>query len=666
MIVVIAEKPSVARELAAVLGATQRRDGYLEGANHRVTWARGHLVRLAEPAEIDARWKTWSRSTLPMLPDSFPLELVEGARPQYQVVRKLLSDRETQSLIAATDAGREGELIFRLIYEHARCHKPWQRLWLSSLTPAAIRNALSQLAPGTRFDGLAAAARARSQADWLVGMNLSRAYTLTSGELFSVGRVQTPTLAMVVDRDRAIRDFVPTPYLEVEASFEVKNGMYKGTYYPVPDEGLRDARGNLRPFQPLRARLPADGELAKQVAARARTGQARIAALERTQRRTPAPLLYDLTELQRHANRLYGCTAQQTLDAAQALYEAKVLSYPRTDSRHLSTAIAASLPEIVRAIAPRYPSLVAAGSGTRSLARRFVDDSKVSDHHALIPTAVPLPGSIPPGSTAGRLYDLVCRRLLSSWHADLVEAVTRVVTEVRSDAVVDVFASSGTSVEAPGWKVLDVQLVRQAPSQPVRPKIPAGLVVGESARVADVDVHRKQTQPPKPFTEATLLTAMETAGKQLDDKALIDALRGAGLGTPATRASILETLIARKYIVRSGKVLSATSSGIALIAAVHPLVKSPEMTGRWEQRLSRMERGEEPLSAFMHDIAAYVKTVVEHESEKPMQPRAARSGSRAAGARGAAKGRSRRRARPRKRGRGSAILSRRKPKDSSS
>src|SRR5262245_14758566 len=329
MIVVLAEKPAVARELAAVLGATQRREGYLEGAGYRVTWARGHLVRLAEPAEMNPAWRTWSRAALPMLPEAFRLTLVEGSLAQYRVVEKLLRDRETEGLIAATDAGREGELIFRYVYEHARCRKPWRRLWLSSLTPAAIRSALAQLEPGSRYDGLASAARARSQADWLVGMNLSRAYTLSSGELFSVGRVQTPTLAMVVQRDREIREFVPEPYLEVEATFEHARGRYRGTYYAPPEEGLRDAQGRLRAFKPLCARLHADGQLAQTIAARARTGQARVAAVDRSLRRSPPPLLYDLTELQRHANRLYGYSAQQTLEAAQSLYEQyKLLSYP--------------------------------------------------------------------------------------------------------------------------------------------------------------------------------------------------------------------------------------------------------------------------------------------------------------------------------------------------
>jgi DNA topoisomerase-3 len=249
MIVVLAEKPSVARELAAVLGASSRRDGYLEGRGYRVTWAVGHLVQLAEPAEMNPAWKRWSRAALPILPESFALVPVAASRAQYRIVQQLLRDRETESLIVATDAGREGELIFRYIYEHTRCTKPWRRLWLSSLTPDAIRAALRKLEPGSRYDGLADAARARSRADWLVGMNLSRAYTLSSGELYSVGRVQTPTLAMVVKRDREIREFVPQPYLEVEATFETARGSYRGTYYDPPPDGLRDERGRLKAFR---------------------------------------------------------------------------------------------------------------------------------------------------------------------------------------------------------------------------------------------------------------------------------------------------------------------------------------------------------------------------------------------------------------------------------
>jgi DNA topoisomerase-3 len=620
VIVVLAEKPAVARDLAASLGAHARREGSLEGNGYRVTWAIGHLVGLAEPDQINPAWKTWSRATLPIVPERFPLVVLPQGRAQYRVVKQLLTDRATDSVIAATDAGREGELIFRYIYELSRCRKPWRRLWLSSLTPAAIRGAFDALEPGQRYDGLAAAARARSQADWLVGMNLSRAYTLTSGTLCSVGRVQTPTLAMIVARDREIDAFVPEPYLEVQATFEGPGGSYRGTFYDVAPATLFDERGTLRAFKPLSARLPPDGVLARQVAERARVGEASVLAIDRSLRRTPPPPLYDLTELQRHANRLYGYSAKHTLDTAQRLYEVhKALSYPRTDSRHLSSAVASTLPSVVAAIAPRYPGLVAKASGERRLTKRFIDDAKVGDHHALSPTAQ-APRALAPGSAEARIYDLVCRRLLMAWHADMVEAVTRLVTEVLTHTARDLYATQGTSVESPGYSVLDPRpAVRRAPDAP--PKIPAGLEQGEPQRVSDVVVHQKQTSPPPRFTEATLLTAMEAAGKTLDDRALIDAMRESGLGTPATRAATIETLLARGYITREAKNLRATPLGAALVAAVHPLVRSAEMTGRWELRLRRMERGQEAFDPFMHDIAAYVREVVGVEAEKPAAPR---------------------------------------------
>lgn len=620
MIVVLAEKPSVARELAQVLGATSKQNGYLEGNGYAVTWAVGHLVELAQPDEIEPSWKLWSRESLPMLPTEFPLKVLEPSRAQFRVVERLLRANQTTSVIAATDAGREGELIFRLIYERAGCNKPWQRLWLSSMTEDAIRAALAKLEPGTRYDGLAAAARARSEADWLVGMNLTRAYTLTAGTLYTVGRVQTPTLAMVVGRDHEIRSFVPQPYVELEATFEGPRGRYKGTYYQPPAEGLRDERGRLRAFQPALARLPADGPLAADIASRARTGQARVAVLEQSQRRTAPPQLFDLTALQKEANRIYGLTAQATLDAAQVLYEQhRALSYPRTDSRHLSTSVAATLPQIVAAITPQYSNLVAANSGT-ALGKRWVDDAKVGDHHALIPTAQ-LP-SLPPESNEARVYDLVCRRLLMAWHNEFVEAVSKLVTEVGAvGKSAYLFVTQGTAVECSGWTVLEPPTERGKRSVDTSSRIPAGLAVGDAQRVIDVALQRKQTQPPKPHTEATLLAAMESAGRRVEDEELREAMRESGLGTPATRAATIEALLKRSYITRTGKTIASTPLGQALISTVHPLVKSPEMTGRWERRLRAMERGSEAAGQFMSDIRAYVAEVVTAEASKPLAPR---------------------------------------------
>ena len=377
----LAEKPSVARDIAKVLGATARGEGYLHGNGYVVTWAVGHLASLAQPHEIHPEWKAWRRDLLPMLPEAWPLVVYEKTKDQFDVVRKILLSPRVGRVIAATDAGREGELIFRYIYEAAGCEKPFSRLWISSLTPDAIRRGFETVRPGADYDPLADAARGRSRADWLVGMNLSRAYTLAYGDELSVGRVQTPTLAMVVERELAIRRFVPEDYLEVVATFRpagrAEAESYAGTWVRDVAEIQKSAR------------LNPDGVEAAQIVERARRGKAAIESVKAETQRMGPPALYDLTELQRHANRLFGFSAQKTLDLAQALYERhKLLSYPRTDSRHLSRDVAETLPAIVRAIAEPYREHLAPGTGEKPLGKRFVDDAKVSDHHAIIPTAV--------------------------------------------------------------------------------------------------------------------------------------------------------------------------------------------------------------------------------------------------------------------------------------
>jgi DNA topoisomerase-3 len=591
-IAVVAEKPSVARDLARVLGANVRGEGYLHGNGYVVTWAIGHLVGLAQPHEIAPEWRRWRMETLPMLPSRWPWVVLEETKAQFAVVRAILRSPKIEKVIAATDAGREGELIFRSIYEACGSTKPVQRLWISSLTPEAISDGFRRLRDARELDGLADAARGRSRADWLVGMNLSRAYGLICGEEISVGRVQTPTLAMVVERERAIREFVPEDYFEVVATFE---GPYSGVWFRDP-ENRRDSR-----------RLAADGAEAEAIVARVKGGAATVESVEPERHRMAPPLLYDLTELQRHANRLYGMSAQRTLDAAQALYEThKLISYPRTDSRHLSTEVARTLPSVVAAIAPRYPGLVAPGSGGRALGRRFVDDARVTDHHAIIPTTTRAPEGL--RGDEARLYDLVCRRLLAAWHADYVWSTTEVVTAVRSGEDVDRFHSTGSVIEELGWKVLDI---KSSPSKGAEEEaLPSGLAPGLARAVLEAEAVAKRTRPPPRFTDATLLTAMETAGRLLDDKELSDAMRATGLGTPATRAAIIETLLKRGYIVRDGKSLQATDKGMRLIALVHPDVKSPAMTGEWEAQLARIHRGEARLDAFMAGIERYVTDVI--------------------------------------------------------
>jgi DNA topoisomerase-3 len=626
---VLAEKPSVARDIARVLGAATKGEGYLHGNGYVVTWAIGHLAALAQPHEIRPEWKAWRRDLLPILPDTWPLVVYDKTKDQFETVRKILTSPRVGSVICATDAGREGELIFRYIYEAAGCTKPVSRLWISSLTPDAIRKGLDTARPATEYEPLADAARGRSRADWLVGMNLSRAYTLTYGGELSVGRVQTPTLAMLVDREIAIRNFVPEDYLEVIATFRPSDkpnaGAYKGTWFRNADDLQKSMR--------LPATGPDAGVETAQIVERARAGRAAIESIKAETQRMGPPLLYDLTELQRHANRLFGFSAQKTLDIAQALYEQhKLISYPRTDSRYLSQDIAATLPRIVRTISDPYREHLAPGTGERPLTKRFVDDAKIRDHHAIIPTTT-APGGANLSPDERRIYDLICRRLLSAWHEDHIWAVTTVVTAIVGNGITDRYHSSGTAIQQVGWKVLDLQVEKKKPKAgeaqtgEESQALPPGLARGQAQDVLDVAAVRKKTRAPKRFTEGTLLTAMETAGKTLDEKELSDAMKENGLGTPATRAAIIEVLLKREYLERNGKNLGATDKGIHLIEVVHPEVKSPAMTGQWEAYLKRIERGEAQLDPFLHGIEEYVKEVVGKVGALPAAPRSGPAGT---------------------------------------
>lgn len=605
---VVAEKPSVARDIAIALGASKHGKGFIEGNGYVITWAIGHLVALAQPHEMNPRWKRWDMATLPMVPSAWPLVVGEETREQFDIVKRLLRARTTRDVVCATDAGREGELIFRYVYEAAEASKPVKRLWVSSLTTEAILAGFRALRPGSDFDGLADAARARGRADWLVGMNLSRAYSLAHDDNLSVGRVQTPTLAMIVARDLEIQNFVPEHYAEVSATFappeqiaRTPNAEYEGRYVRA-----REGQDAKRP-----CRLPPDGKEAKQIAERARSGRARILSVKRESKRIPPPQLYDLAEIQRDANRLFGLTAQRTLSVLQNLYERyKLISYPRTDSRYLTENIHQTLPDVVQSIAPRFPGFVAADSGKKALSKRFVLDTKVADHHAIIPTETSPPSSLPLDER--KLYDLVCMRLLAAYHDDHVYALTQVMTEIVGTDVCDLYASTGTSVEVVGWKIVERHRTGREPA-PVPAQahtLPGGLTAQDARKVVESKVLPKQTEPKPHFSDATLLTAMETAGRVLDDKELSDAMREKGLGTAATRAATLETLIMREYVMREGKSLRATEKGIGLIERVHPHVKSPAMTGEWEAKLAEIERGKRDLSGFMQEATQYVTEVL--------------------------------------------------------
>ncbi len=639
-IAILTEKPSVARDIAQALDVRKRGEGYIYGNGYAITWAIGHLVTLAQPHEINPGWRPWRQDRLPMLPTDWPLVVPDKTRDQFDLVRKVLTSKKVERVVCATDAGREGELIFRYIYEAVGCQKPFSRLWISSLTPDAIRRGFTQLRDGREYDPLADAARGRSRADWLVGMNLSRASTLAyagaDDETLTVGRVQTPTLAMVVERELEIRAFVPEDYLEVVATFRPATNASADPDDPLSDEAPSDAatykgtwfRGAKHKTDAQR--LPADNEEASQIVERAKRGEAAIESVKSEKRTMQPPLLYDLTELQRHANRLFSFSARKTLSVAQKLYEQrKLISYPRTDSRHLSQDVAATLPKIVDTIRGPYEGMLADGTGKRKLTRRHIDDARVTDHHALIPTTTSAEGQNL-SSDERKIYDLICRRLLSAWHPAHIWSVTTVITRILTTSeangsdsktpIVDRYHASGSMVIQAGWKVLDIgygtsqDKEGKAPGKDQAPgkhqKLPEGLTKDQTQEVVDAKSLKKTTRPPKRFTEATLLTAMETAGKTLDDKELSAAMKESGLGTPATRAEIIETLLRRKYLDRQGKTLVATDRGIRLIEVVHPLVKSPAMTGEWEAELKKIQRGEGNLADFMTRIETYVKEVV--------------------------------------------------------
>lgn len=647
-VAIVAEKPSVGRDLAKVLGATKQGQGYLQGNGYVVTWAVGHLVTIAEPHVMEEKWKKWRLYDLPMIPKEWRLATYEKLKDQFEVVRRILLSEQIEKVICATDAGREGELIFRYIYESTGCTKPVERLWISSLTQEAIAEGFKALRPAKDFDNLAAAASARSRADWLVGLNLSRLYSLRSEENYSVGRVQTPTLAMIVEREKAIQAFVPEDYGEIHVTLLAGvERPFPGTLIEAPaskspqisdvspsasiDE-IGAARESTSWASAKPKRFAKDGDAIKALVKHlkaTRTGT--IHWQQSKKNKIPPPMFFDLTELQRHANRLYGYSAQQVLEYAQALYEQrKLLTYPRTDSRHLSKDVAAQLPKVLSAVSGSYPAAAEVLKNFRTLNKRFVDDGEVTDHHAIIPTPIaPRLDSLPEGEA--RIYDLVVRRLLAAWYPDHVVAISHVVSRFPGiEAETEVFTlSTGTVIEVEGWK--EVEPVGGAAKSKAKKKgveqkteaasskadtslletaLPKGLVVGRSLDLKDVRAVDKSTRPPQRLNDASLLSAMESAGKSLTDKRLSDAMKERGLGTPATRASIIEILLSRQYIKREGKAFFATERGIRLIDNVDPTVKSPEMTGAWEARLKDMEKGKEAFAKFMHDVEEYVREVV--------------------------------------------------------
>jgi DNA topoisomerase III len=591
MKVVIAEKPSVARELASFLGATSRREGYFEGQGYQVTWALGHLATLMEPEDYDPGLKKWSLPPLPFVPERFGLKPIAESRSRKQlaVVRRLF--RSADELICATDAGREGELIFRYIQELVGCtKKPARRLWLSSLTESAIRDAFRRLRPLSDYDALYAAARCRSEADWVVGLNATRYYTVSHGAggiLWSVGRVQTPVLAMIVRRDDDIRTFKPEPFWELLTRYREVNFKFTG------DRFTREAN--------------AQG-LLQRVVDRPFT----IIGIERKPERIQPPQLHDLTALQRDMNGRFGMSADATLKAAQSLYESKLISYPRTDSRYLGSDMRSQVPGILADLKP-LKSVEIGKLNLQSLAfsGRIINDAKVSDHHAIVPTGK-RPGELASG--AQTVFDAVVTRLIAVFYPACVKEVTTV--NGTSNEVP--FRAKGVRVIDPGWTVLyprktdDARRDDEQELPEFRP--------GETGP-HDPFVRRGETTPPKAYTEGSLLGAMETAGKLVEEEALKEALKERGLGTPATRASIIETLLDRAYITRDKKSLAATDLGRYLVAIVRNRnLKSPELTGDWEAKLRQVERGRLDRRDFMAEIVRYTRDVIRSDDNVTVDP----------------------------------------------
>ena len=604
---IIAEKPSVARDLTDALpGTFENHDSYYESEDTVITFAVGHLVELIAPEEYDERFKKWRMDDLPIIPDEFRLHARDKkAEKQLKVIHKLLQRDDVDKVVNACDAGREGELIFAYIYETSGVDKPVERLWINSLTKTAIKEGFEHLRPGEQLRQLEAAARSRSEADWLVGMNATRAATIRGrawvGGVVSLGRVQTPTLALLVKREREIQAFVPEPYWLVHAEFDPR---YQGLWFEGDETRLKEAKR------------------AEEIAAKVSGKDGTVESVERKEQSERAPLLYDLTSLQRDANRRFGFSARRTLQVAQSLYEdKKAITYPRTSSRWLSGDLVPQLKPTAATLQPigEYASAARYVLGLQQLPlARVVNDSKVDDHHAIIPTDVEHDVSrFSPDER--RIFDLIARRFLAVFHPPARYARTTVVTLVEEER----FRSRGKVTLEAGWRGVygllsdaDAQQQRQDEEGENESAELPPLEQGQTVKCASAEVEAKETKPPPRYTEATLLSAMETAGKLIDDEELREAMKESGLGTPATRAETIETLIRREYIERAGKDLTPTPKGLQVITMLeeHPLT-SPELTGNWEKRLTDIEHGTDDRGKFIDDIAEFTRATVEKIAE---------------------------------------------------
>lgn len=582
MKVCIAEKPSVARDIAAVIGAKERKEGYLEGNGYQVTWTFGHFCTLKEPHDYTDQWKFWRLEDLPMIPSSFGIKLIdnEGVQKQFKVIEQLV--RACEEVINCGDAGQEGELIQRWVLLKAQCTAPVKRLWISSLTEEAIREGFQKLKNADQYDNLYAAGSARAIGDWLLGMNATRLFTKKFAQgktVLSIGRVQTPTLAMIVARQKEINAFVQETYWELKT-------VYRDTEFTATIDRIKTA------------------DRAEKGLAYLQEHPFEITSFERKEGREGNPRLFDLTALQVEANKKYAYSADDTLKYVQNLYEKKLVTYPRVDTTYLSEDLHPKIAGIMQDMTP-YAALTAPVLAQPIPRLKSVfDDKKVSDHHAIIPTGV-YPANLPPEEK--RIYDLVARRFIAAFYPECKIANTTVLGKVGQVP----FKVTGKQILEPGWKEVYAHDTTPKKEGEEEEKILPVFVAGESGPHTP-RIHQGKTTPPKAFTEASLLRAMETAGKQVEDEAMRELLKDNGIGRPSTRANIIETLFRRKYIEKRKKNIYATQTGIDLIDTIQTeLLKSPELTGIWERKLRLIEKGEYALETFKQELIQMVKDLTQ-------------------------------------------------------
>ena len=578
MKLVLAEKPSVAMSLSKVIGADQRGDGYMEGNGYLVSWCVGHLVELSQPEAYDEKYAKWKYDDLPILPEHWQYQVSASTKKQFGILKKLMQRKDVESLICATDAGREGELIFRLVYHQCGCKKPVERLWISSMEDSAIREGFQKLRPGTEYDALYEAALCRERADWIVGINATRLFSCLYGQTLNVGRVMTPTLAMVVMRDAAIRAFKPEPFYSAELKF--------------------------RDFQAGGERMKAKADAEKLVAECCQAGSAIITKVEQKEKSEKPPALFDLTSLQREANRQLGFTAQQTLDYTQALYEKKLVTYPRTDSRYLTDDMAPLVPELVSVIQQSFQ--IQADVPAPVNAAQVINSKKVTDHHAIIPTKTAASydiSSLPSGEQA--ILTMLAVRLICAVGTPCLYAETVVEAECAGQK----FRTKGKTATDIGWRRYAGKPSEEAEKNAGASELPE-LSEGMTLELARVDLKEGKTSPPKRFTEDLLLSAMESASSD----EFPAGVERKGIGTPATRAAIIEKLVQKGFIERRGdkktKYLCSTDKGNALVTVVPEQIQSPSMTADWEEKLLKIEHGEYDSDAFMGEISSMVSGLV--------------------------------------------------------